>query len=356
MFLKCYTLHKLKYKDFQSDVCMDHIAKVSIEVLKVHPRNQEFFDDISGADYEQFKTSIKEDGIISEIVVAADMTILSGHQRYKAAKELGFKQVPIRIREDVETEDDKLKILLASNFGRTKNDEAKKRKVAAEYVALCGYKHGDNQWTGHDGISKLTLAQIAEQLGTSERSLKRSLRIENNLTEEMKQLLDDGVISTVIASDVLAGMSEDEQIDFISKLDVTQKYINKEAKKIADAVKADHRGEKELQAQLDQAKIDVTRAENDAANAREKMLKSQKRVEELEKQIGGNTTVKSAQRDIEYFTSATNNYIKSYGGRVWAFSEIQNIPDQTRIDFINSIKALDGFAQQLLMNIEGNIR
>ena len=41
----------------------------------------------------------------------------------------------------------------------------------------------------------LSLDQIASQLGTSKRNLQRALSIERNLTESMKQLLDDGVIS-----------------------------------------------------------------------------------------------------------------------------------------------------------------
>lgn len=120
------------------------ITNVSIDVLKVHPRNTEFFDDISGKEYEEFKHSIQEEGIISEIIVAPDMTIISGHQRYKAAKDLGIKMVPIRIREDLIDEDKKLKVLLAANFGRSKNDDKKQRKVAVEYVRLCGYSaNGD---------------------------------------------------------------------------------------------------------------------------------------------------------------------------------------------------------------------
>lgn len=49
------------------------ITNVSIDILKVHPRNTEFFDDISGSEYEEFKNSIKEEGIISEIIVSPDM-------------------------------------------------------------------------------------------------------------------------------------------------------------------------------------------------------------------------------------------------------------------------------------------
>ncbi len=73
------------------------IIQVSTDVLKVHPRNAEFFDDIQGKEYEQFKQSISQDGVLSPILVSPDMTIISGHQRLKACKELGIKLVPIMI-------------------------------------------------------------------------------------------------------------------------------------------------------------------------------------------------------------------------------------------------------------------
>lgn len=205
---------------------MSSITRVAIDVLKIHPRNQEFFDDISGEDYIQFKDSIAEDGIISEIIVSPDMVILSGHQRYKAACELGFTTVPIRIREDIESEEQKLKLLLAANFGRKSNSKSKQRKIADEYVRLCGYEN--HRPSKSAKMAKLSLKEIASQLGTNERSLSRSLRIERNLTESMKQLLDEGVISETLAADVIAGMSEDEQLQFISKLDITKKYTARE--------------------------------------------------------------------------------------------------------------------------------
>ena len=93
-----------------------------------------------------------------------------------------------------------MKVLLAANFGREKNDEAKQRKVAVEYVKLCGYKNGEmgngrKKECQLGAPTLLSLDQIAEQLGTSKRNLQRALTIERNLTESMKQLLDDGVIS-----------------------------------------------------------------------------------------------------------------------------------------------------------------
>jgi AraC-like DNA-binding protein len=59
----------------------------------------------------------------------------------------------------------------------------------AIYVELRGYKQHDNQWTGQNDPSKLSLKEIASQFGISEKSLKRLLSIENNLTDSMKELM-----------------------------------------------------------------------------------------------------------------------------------------------------------------------
>ena len=93
-----------------------------------------------------------------------------------------------------------------------KNDKAKQRKVAVEYVKLCGYKpNGDRKAECQNG-TRLSLDEIASQLGTSKTNLKRALSIERNLTESMKQLLDDGVISKAdqqrSSVDVLRNLNE----------------------------------------------------------------------------------------------------------------------------------------------------
>lgn len=41
--------------------------------------------------------SIQEDGVLTPLMVAPDMTIISGHQRYKACKELGIETIPCKI-------------------------------------------------------------------------------------------------------------------------------------------------------------------------------------------------------------------------------------------------------------------
>jgi len=85
--------------------------------------------------------------------------------------------------------------LISNNFGRHKNDPAKDRKALATYVELKGYKNGEigrnhSQDFQNGKAEKMTLDEIAKQLGTSKTNLTRALRIERNLTDSMKELLE----------------------------------------------------------------------------------------------------------------------------------------------------------------------
>lgn len=282
------------------------ITLLSPDVLKVHPRNQEFFDDISGKDYEQFKDSIKNEGILTDIIVAPDMTVLSGHQRLKAAKELGLSLVPVKIRSDVADENQKMRILLAANFGRIKNDQRKQDKIAAEYTALSGYKNGDNQWGCQHGApsEKLTLDEIAAQLGTTKRSLQRSLTIERKLTEEMKQLLDDGVFSRTIAADIISALSYDEQYQLISELDATQKYTAKMIEDYVNQIKGKDSEITKRDLQIKTLRGDLATAQaNSATNNNEETLTAE--IRELRTAIATKDNyISQLEKDVSTFHDA----------------------------------------------------
>lgn len=303
------------------------ITNVSIDVLKVHPRNTEFFDDISGAEYEEFKNSIKEEGIISEIIVAPDMTIISGHQRYKAAKELGIKMIPIRIREDLIDEDKKLKVLLAANFGRSKNDDAKQRKVAVEYVRLCGYGHGEigknhSQNSQNENSEKLTLEEIAKRLGTSKANLTRALSIERNLTESMKELLDTGVISKTVASDVITSLSKDEQEELIKSMDITKKITQKEAQQYINEIKQ-LKENPPIPSDYDSTKRELQDYKNDYNNLKSQFNEKVSELQELRKQIENMKVTEPTEQynkklkdSTIFFCSKVADFIEKVGGYV----------------------------------------
>ena len=61
-----------------------------------------------------------------------------------------------------------------ARYNRVMNsdDEAKQRKVAVEYVKLCGYKNGGDREAQAQSGHVLTLDEIASQLGTSKNKPK----------------------------------------------------------------------------------------------------------------------------------------------------------------------------------------
>ncbi len=91
--------------------------------------------------------------------------------------------------------------MISNNFGRRKNDPAKDRKALETYVELKGYKNGEIgngcEKDFQNGNAKLTLEEIAKQLGKSKTNLTRALRIERNLSDSMKELLDTGEIAKI---------------------------------------------------------------------------------------------------------------------------------------------------------------
>jgi len=89
------------------------------------------------------------------------------------------------------------------------------RKVAVEYVELCGLKNGEK--LSHNDKA-ITQDDIAQQLGISKANLTRLLEIERKLTPEIKQLLDDGIISKTSASKIWVKLSEQEQEQLLEEL------------------------------------------------------------------------------------------------------------------------------------------
>lgn len=164
---------------------------------------------------EKFKKSIQEDGVITPLTVAPDMTIISGHQRCKACKDLGIELIPVIIREDFINEDDKLKKLLAANFGRLKNNPVKQGKVYQQYEKLCGVRHGNNQYSIRNNC--VSQEDIAKELGVSVRTIQNLKQLQT-LSPELQQLIEDGAVKYTTALNIWSKLSLSEQSQLIEEL------------------------------------------------------------------------------------------------------------------------------------------
>ena len=126
---------------------MDNIILMDVDKLTPHPRNAEFFDDIEGTNWEEFKESIRTSGVIAPIIITQDNIVVSGHQRIRACKELGIAQVPC-YQVYFKSEDEILQALIETNIRQRGLVGGSRKKVAKrieELERIYGIEHGGDR-------------------------------------------------------------------------------------------------------------------------------------------------------------------------------------------------------------------
>ena len=92
--------------------------EVETKKLKEHPFNLETFKDTQGYDFDALKEDIRKNGIKTELHITPDYVVLCGHQRLKAAKELGLKTIPYKIVSGLKTEEQEKEYIIKDNLLR----------------------------------------------------------------------------------------------------------------------------------------------------------------------------------------------------------------------------------------------
>jgi site-specific DNA-methyltransferase (adenine-specific) len=83
-----------------------NIKITSLKPAKYNPRK------ISRTMLKKLKDNIKSFGLVDPLVVNSNMTIIGGHQRYKACLELGFEEMPCVVLELSESKERALNLAL----------------------------------------------------------------------------------------------------------------------------------------------------------------------------------------------------------------------------------------------------
>ena len=212
------------------------VVMLSPSVLKVHPRNEEFFDNIDGADFDRLVESIKEHGVLTPLRVTKDMILISGHQRVRAAIEAGVAKVPVIFDESTD-DDDVLMKLIETNFGRMKNDPIKQARWIEEYKNLKGICRGGDRKSKSNN-STLKIEDIAQALGV-ERSTIFNLQQLLTLDPAIQQLISDGNISPTTGFKLIAKLSPEDQRKLLDKLPDDVKFSAKSIEAKINEIRAE---------------------------------------------------------------------------------------------------------------------
>ena len=149
---------------------------MQVDKLVEHPRNKEFFDNIEGDRWEDFKESVGRRGIVESIVVTQDLLIVSGHQRVRACKDIGLLEIPCRISyyPDYDdkynrTKDDMiLEDLICTNImqrGVGNVNPMKMAKCIMELERIYGIQKGGDRKSNGQNVDLITQENLAINMG-----------------------------------------------------------------------------------------------------------------------------------------------------------------------------------------------
>ena len=220
------------------------MQEFNISELHPHPRNSEFFDDITGGKWDELLDSIRQRvsegkrGNIEPIIITQDKTIVSGHQRVRAFQELGIPTIEAEVK-IYSNDDEVLRDLLESNIRRRGEVGGSAKKVGLrirELERLYGIQHGGDHNQGEKNSSCKSQSDLAEQLEMDVRTLQ-NYKLLADMIPELDELVTTGIVTKTTALAIMKELSPAEQEEFVSQLDVTERITQRQAQEYIAEIK-----------------------------------------------------------------------------------------------------------------------
>lgn len=372
------------------------MATLKVSDLSPHPKNNYYFDDVSGDKWNEFLESIRKNGVREQIIVTDDMVIVSGHQRVRACKELGIQVIDAKI-EHYNSDDDVIRDLIEINTkqrGVISDSEIKigrRIKFLEEYY---GIQHGNNQHTERSGhnVNSKSQDDLAEELEMSKRQMARYKSL-TDLIPELQDAVESGQITATTAMGFVKKLSPEEQKKLAEAIGDEEKVSGKEVEKYIIELKAKDAEIEKLSRDRDSAEkaarsfakqinqggrviektVEVEVAPSDykevknkakAYDAETKRLndkleeayQERNELEEEIRQLREQTAKEQSQGDMVasaiYFIAQCGSFIRDVGGYVWLADKIADLPTRESEGYVKAAMAVRDWANVLIQNIE----
>ncbi len=200
-------------------------APVNIPTEKIHSFEGHPYKVLDNEEMELLTVSIKEQGILSPIIVRPieeaekEYEVISGHRRLHAAVKAGMKTVPALIYNI--TRDEAAIMLVDSNLHREHilpSEKAFAYKLKYEALKAQGKR---NDLTSGQPVPKSddnrTMSAIGENAGESYKTVQRYIRL-TNLIPELLDLVDEGKIALTPAVE-LSYLTDEQQYALLGTIE-----------------------------------------------------------------------------------------------------------------------------------------
>jgi ParB-like partition proteins len=191
---------------------------LELDIDSLFPFPNQPFQPYKEEEMEKMVESIRENGVISPIVVRpkenGTYEIISGHNRVEACKRAGFTFIPSFIRE---VDDATAVILMVDSNLRQREKLLPSEKAKAYRMKMEALKRqGERKdlTSDHDGPKlneRRTREQIGAETGDSGTQVQRFMRL-NNLSPALMNLVDEGKLALTPAVEISYLDSADQEI------------------------------------------------------------------------------------------------------------------------------------------------
>lgn len=337
------------------------MQQINVYELKPHPRNNEFFDDMTGDKWKEFLESVKKRGVIEPVVITPNKMIVSGHQRVRACKELGISTVMCDIHA-YDNDDEILQDLLETNIRQRGDVGGSAKKVGLrikELERIYGIKNGGDRKSDSNNFSLISQTDLANKLGMTMQTLQNYKKL-TEMIPELEELVDTGIATPTTAIAIMRNLSEEEQLELISSLDTTKRITQKQVQQYIDKIKElESRAPKIVRPDdYDSTKQQLQSYKKDYSFLKSQYDEKVSELHDLKKQI---ETMKETSPTEKYnkklkdstifFCTKVADFIEKVGGYVWLTDHLNELPEYEKKSFISAINAVNAWSNTLLNNI-----
>jgi ParB-like chromosome segregation protein Spo0J len=182
---------------FGKTIVLGNVQQIAPKHLKENPYNVEYFKHLTDSEFDKLKEDIRERGILTPLQAKPDGTLLSGHNRLRAAQELSLQTVPVQYIKSELTDTEERHYIIRDNVQRRHlrhdemmrlyrmlypNFDVRREETETYYAAL--KKGVDNV---HPPQEPLTAKTVANDTGQKVATVQKQFQRERKKAQAMPE-------------------------------------------------------------------------------------------------------------------------------------------------------------------------
>lgn len=348
---------------------------VDIDKIVVGDRIRKDFGDI-----EELAEDIKENTLLNALVVTpngdGNYLLIAGERRLRACKLLGYKAVPVNTV-GVDDAEQALMMEISENECRKEFTKTERLEYARRLALIEGAKAKERMSEGGKGTQDIagvgeTRTKVAQALGTNRETLRQDQFIADNadlLDPADFADWDEGRLSTnkafqrIKAAQEQAERERDEARKEANMAEWDAAELRRKLTEVRDEVEA-LQEQTQQEPQVIERTVEVAPADyssirherdlylSDLQRLRKSNEDMRRELDRAKDMLGMDKTLQDVRKDVQYLTSATNHYVRRYGGLTWTAESFGQVEPQALADLKKAAINLATFANALVASLE----